>query len=567
LNPTGPWDYLQKKPILQDEVIMEKKMRVALAGLFEEVNTFAAETMGLAKITGNMTTGFQKWSGQGLIDGYHATKTYMGGYLDALAEFPEVEVIPSVLYSYCAGPAIERAAYAQMKQEIVDGIVASLPLDAVILQLHGAGVAEGVDDVEGDLCAAIREKLGPDVKMVCSLDHHSNLTDHHLQQMDLMTIVHHYPHIDMYETGNRTAKLVPAMVRGESKPCGHLEHVPLLLSCQSTMAGCLHEPIRAKVEEFAARAGLFEFSFAYGFAFADVPFNNVAVNCWAESPELAVSTAQEFATWVWDNRDKFVCKPRSAADAVKEAVAELEKQGRIGSHEVNRPITFDESLAVLASADQELARNYGFFPDTNAKSPVVIAEKSDNPGAGSPGDATHVLWELIQNQVQQAAVCTIRDPETVQKAMTAGVGKVIDVELGGKASKLSGKPVKGKAYVKSISDGRYTVVSPMGQGSKFDTGPAVGLLIENVDVAVVSGSMQPFDAGQMKLVGFDPRDYRVIVLKSANHFRAWWTPVASLIIDSDPPGIGSNDLWSFKFDNKQQKLYPLDKDAVYKARI
>jgi microcystin degradation protein MlrC len=544
---------------------MGNKMRVALAGLFEEVNTFAAETMGLAKITGNMTTGFQKWSGQALIDDYRGSKTYMGGFLDALAEFPEVEVVPAVLYSYSAGPAIERAAYAQMKQDIVDAIGAALPLDAVLLQLHRAGVAEGVDDVEGDLTAAIRAKLGTNVKLVCSLDHHSNLTDHHLQQMDLMTIVHHYPHVGMYETAKRAAKLVPAMVRGECKPSGHLEHIPLLLSCQSTMAGCLHEPIRAKVEEFAARTGLYEFSFAYGFAFADIPFNNVAVNCWAKSPELAVSTAKEFATWVWENREKFVCKPRSVAEAVKEAIAELEKQGRITSTEVSRPLTVDESQAVLASPDQELARTSGFLPDPKTKGPVVIAEKSDNPGAGAPGDATHVLWELIENEVQQAAICTIRDPETVQKAMRAGIGSVIDVELGGKSSKLGGDPVKGKAYVKSISDGRYTVVSPMGQGSKCDTGPAVGLLIEGVDVAVISGTMQPFDAGQMKLVGFDPCDYRVVVVKSANHFRAWWTDVASLIIDSDPPGIGSNDLWSFKFHNKQQKLYPLDKDAVYGA--
>lgn len=545
---------------------MTKKMRIALAGLFEEVNTFAAETMGLAKITGNMTTGFQKWEGQALIDGYKGSKTYMGGYLDGLAKYPEVEVVPTVLYSFTAGPAIEAAAYQQMKREIVDGIAASLPLDAVILQLHGAGVAEGVDDVEGDLCAAIRAKVGPDVKLACTLDHHCNLTDNHFQQMNMMMIVHHYPHIDMYDVGVRAATLMPSMVKGESKPCGHLEHLPLLLSCQSTFEGCLHAPIRAKVEEFAKRPGLYEFSFAYGFAFADIPFNNVAVNCWAESQELAVNTAKEFAAWLWENREQFVCIPRSAADAVKEALAELERQGRIGSNEIKRPLTVSESAAVLASPDQELARNYGFFPDAKAKGPVVIAEKSDNTGSGSPGDATHVLWELINNQVQQAAVCTIRDPDTVKQAMAAGVGSIIDVELGGKASKLSGKPVKGKAYVKSISDGRYTVVSSMGQGSKFDTGPAVGLLVEGVDVAVVSGSMQPFDAGQMKLVGFDPLDYRVIVLKSANHFRAWWTDVASLIIDSDPPGIGSNDLWSFKFEHKTQTLYPLDKDAVYEAK-
>lgn len=249
--------------------------------------------------------------------------------------------------------------------------------------------------------------------------------------------------------------------------------------------------------------------------------------------------------------------------AVKLALAELEKQGRIGSNEISRPLTIDESSARLMSADEEMSRTSGFLPDAKVKGPVVIAEKSDNPGGGAPGDSTHVLWELIKSQVQQAAVCTIHDPETVKQAMAAGVGSVIDVKLGGKASKLGGVPVEGKAYVKSISDGRYTIVSPMGNGVKFSTGPSVGLLIEGVDVTVISGTMQALDAQQMKLNGFDPLDYRVIVVKSANHFRAWWANVASLIIDCDPPGIASNDLFTFKYEKKTDKLYPLDQDAVY----
>ncbi|NJK31728.1 MAG: hypothetical protein HC927_04525, partial [Deltaproteobacteria bacterium] len=215
------------------------------------------------------------------------------------------------------------------------------------------------------------------------------------------------------------------------------------------------------------------------------------------------------------------------------------------------------------AAREDEARSVGFLPDAKTPGPVVIAERSDNPGGGAFGDATHVLRELIKYQVKQACVCTINDPETSQKAVAAGVGQIIDVELGGKGSKLAGDPIKGKAYVKSISDGRYTVVSPMGAGTKFDVGPAVGLLIEGVDVAVVSGSMQPFDANQMKMVGFDPTDYRVVVVKSSSHFRAWWTDVASEIIDCDPPGICSADISTLKYKNKTRKVFPLDPDAVY----
>jgi microcystin degradation protein MlrC len=542
--------------------IREGKIRIALAGLFEEVNTFADATMGKAKITGNMTTGFQQWADQALIDDYRGSKTFMGGFIAALEEFPDVEIVPTTFWSFSAGGTIDGKAYQQMKQDILDRLAKAMPLDGVALCLHGAGVTEGIDDAETDLTAAIRKQLGPGVKVISAQDHHSNLSDDDVRQLDLLTIVYHYPHIDMYETAYRGAKLLPDMIRGKIKPYGYFERLPMIMQCMSTMDGNLYAPIRRKVEEFAKREGIYEFSFAYGFPFADVPFNSPVVNCWAETPELAERTAKEAAALLWKNRERFVARTLSAEEAVQQALTTLVKQGRILAEDV-RPMLYEEAGALLASGKEEQERSSGFLPDAGSPGPIVIAEKSDNPGAGAPGDATYLLRELIRNNVQQAAVCAIRDPETVQKAMQAGVGKVIDVELGGKLSKLGGEPVKGKAHVKSISDGRYTIVSPMGAGTKFDVGPAVGLLIEGVDVAVVSGLMQAFDANQMKMLGFDPQDYRIVVVKSANHFRAWWTGVASLIIDCDPPGIASNDLTTFTFEKKTQKLYPLDKDAAY----
>jgi len=553
----------QEKATGAKNVEPNKKIHVALAGLFEEVNTFADETMGKATITGNMTTGFQQWKGKAIIDDYKGSKTYMGGFIAALEEFPEVEIVPTSFWSFSAGPTIEGKAYQQMKQDILDSLAAAMPLDAIALQLHGAGVAEGVEDVETDLTTAIRKLVGPEVKLICALDHHSNLTDADVHVMDLITIVYHYPHIDMYDTAYRAAKKLPDMVEGKIKPYGHFERVPFIMQCNTTMDGNIYAPIRKKVEDFARRDGIYEFSFAYGFPFADVPNNSAVVNVWATSPELAEKTAKEFAALLWQYRDRFVAKPLSAEGAVQQALATLVKQGRILQTEVGRPLLYEESAALLSGAQEEMDRSSGFLPDEKNPGPVVIAEKSDNPGCGAPGDATHLLRELIKNRVQQAALCAIRDPETVQKAIEAGVGKTIEVELGGKSSKLGGTPIRGKAYIKSISDGRYTIVSPMGAGTKFDVGPAVGLLIEGVDVAVISGLMQAFDANQMKLLGFDPHDYRIVVVKSANHFRAWWTDVASQIIDSDPPGIASNDLSTFAFQKKTRKLYPLDADAVY----
>jgi len=545
-----------------------KGMRVALAGLFEEVNTFAVETMGLATITGSMATGFQKYEGKAIIDEFKGTSTQFGGFIDALNEVT-AEIVPTIYYGYGAGPTIEAKSYQTMKKEIVAGLKAAMPFDAVALTVHGAGVAEGVDDVEGDLCAAIRQALGPKVKIIMAIDHHCNLTDFNRKQVDLITIVKHYPHIDFYDVAYKAAKLLPDMVAGRVTPRGHFEHLPFLMQCQSTLPGNLYAPIRIKAEEFAKRKGIFEFSFQYGFPFADIPFNTALVNCWAETPELASKTAKEFADWIWKNRAQFVAKTLTAAEALEDAADQLVAQGRIKEEVVrdakarSSKVLYDQSIVHLANATAQNERSFGFLPDKDRKGPVVIAEKSDNPGAGAPGDSTHVLKELIKHHVKQACVSTIRDPQTVKQAVKAGVGKTIDVSLGGKMSKQSGGPVKGKAYIKSISDARYTIVGPMLTGMRFDMGPAVGLLIGGVDVSVVSGMMQSFDNGQLRVVGFDPRDYRIVVVKSANHFRAWWADVASAIIDCDPPGIASNNLSTFKFAKKNRKLYPLDSDAVY----
>jgi microcystin degradation protein MlrC len=545
-----------------------KKLRVALAGLFEEVNTFAVETMGLATITGSMATGFQKYEGQGIIDGFKGTSTQLGGYIDALNEV-SAEIVPTVYYTFGAGPTIEGKAYHTMKKEIVASLKAAMPLDAVALTVHGAGVAEGVDDVEGDLCAAIRQELGPKVKIVMAIDLHCNLTDFNREQVDLITIVKHYPHIDFYDVAYHAGKLLPDMVAGKITPRGHFEHLPFLMQCQSTMPGNPYAPIRIKAEEFAKRKGIYEFSYQYGFPFADITFNTALVNCWAETPELASKTAKAFADWIWKNRAQFVARTLTAAEALEAAADQLVAQDRIKEEVVrdakarSSKVLYDQSIANLANATAQNERSFGFLPDSNRKGPVVIAEKSDNPGAGAPGDSTHVLQELIKHGVKQACVCAIRDPETVNQAVKAGVGSTIDVKLGGKLSKQGGDPIRGKAYVKSISDGRYTIIGPMLTGMQFDMGPAVGLLIGGVDVSVISGMMQAFDNGQMRVVGFHPNDYRIVVVKSAIHFRAWWTDVASAIVDCDPPGIASNDLSTFTFAKKNRKLYPLDADAVY----
>lgn len=546
----------------------KRSSRFAVAGIFEEVNTFAVESMGYAAITGDMSTGFQKFEGKQIVDEYKGTATQIGGYIAALHD-AGAELVPTIYYSYSAGPTIEGKAYGQMKGEILAALKAAMPLDGVLLAIHGAGVSQGVDDIEGDLCAAVRKELGPEVKIGANLDLHATMTSRSIEEFDFITIVKHYPHIDFYDGGYHAAKALLEISQGKLKAFSHFEQIPFILQTISTMPGSLYAPIRLKAEEFARRKGIHEFSVQYGFPWSDIPFNTAATNCWAETPELATETAREFAEWLWQNRAGFVAKTLSARDALAAAADQLVAQRRLTEEAVrdakarNPSSLYDASISGLTDTQPGDPRTYGFLPDKGRKGPVVIADKADNPGAGAPGDSTHILAELIKHEVKQACVSTIRDPEVVKLAVEAGVGNVIDVELGGKLTKLGGKPIKGKAYVKSISDGRFQVIGPMLHGMRFDVGPAVGLQIAGIDVAVVSGFMQSFDNGQMKIMGFDPNDYRIVVLKSAVHFRAYWTDVASAIVDADPPGIATNNLSDFKYTRKRAKVYPLDLDAKY----
>lgn len=194
---------------------MPEKLRIALCGIHEEVNTFATQFMALATVTDSMATGFQRFEAQALIDEYKGTSTWPGGWVDGFLEQPEVVFTPVAFYNYTAGPTIQGEAYQKMKQDILDALKAAMPLDSVAIQVHEAGVAESVEDTEGDLCAAIRALAGPEAKLACALDHHCNLTDFHHQRMDLIKIVKEYPHLDMHDSSYRAAKMLPDIVRGK----------------------------------------------------------------------------------------------------------------------------------------------------------------------------------------------------------------------------------------------------------------------------------------------------------------------------------------------------------------
>jgi microcystin degradation protein MlrC len=196
-------------------------------------------------------------------------------------------------------------------------------------------------------------------------------------------------------------------------------------------------------------------------------------------------------------------------------------------------------------------------------SPVIINETSDNPGGGSPGDGTYLLRAMLDARMPSACFGFIYDPQTAAQAHDAGVGATIHVRLGGRTDRMHGEPIETDAYVADLTDGRFIRQSPMGRGGQVDLGRMARLRIGTVDVLVSSVREQTLDAEVFLHHGIDVTRYKIVALKSSQHFRAGFEPLAAHILTADSPGLTTLDLTTFPYRRVERPVWPLDADTRY----
>jgi microcystin degradation protein MlrC len=232
--------------------------------------------------------------------------------------------------------------------------------------------------------------------------------------------------------------------------------------------------------------------------------------------EQARANGRELAGFIWQNRSKLV----------------------------RTSLTPDEAFAEALRVDA---------------GPVVVNDVADNPGGGSPGDATHVLRALLATGVDNACFGYIADPQVVEQAVAAGPGSTIQVRLGGKTDTLHGAPIEAEAYVKLVTDGVFTPQS----GLSGSMGRSVRLLIGGVDVVVATLPNQVFHPAVFRLHGIEPERYRLVVLKGSNHFRAGFQDMAKAIVTADSPGLTTLRIEFFERSRSPRPIWPLDAEADY----
>jgi microcystin degradation protein MlrC len=462
-------------------------LKILVAGYQHETNTFAPTKADWAAFNrGDDFPAFVR--GQAMLDKLTGLNLPVGGFIDA-ATTRGWQLVPS---SWCgASPSsyVTQDAFERMSASVMADVNKG-GFDAVYLDLHGAGVAEHVDDTEGELITRIRQGVGKDIPIVASLDLHANVTQRMLQQADALVSYRTYPHIDMAATGELAAELLARRLQLGRKEPLHYRRLPFLipLNAQSTWM----QPAAALYEALPELDKHFGTCLSFCMAFPASDFDECGPMVWAHGEHAAAAVDRLFA---------LVAEPT---------------QWKL------------DFLSAHDAVAQSLARA------SHAHKPLLIADTQDNPGAGGDSNTTGLLHALLQQRAGkqfpgQIALGLMFDPQAAQAAAAAGVGATLSITLGTAVPTFTGQhsdpEVAGQFKVRAVSDGTVTLKGPMMTGHTAQLGPCACLELDGILVAVASGQMQMLDRELFRMVGIEPEAMKIIVVKSSNHFRADFTPL------------------------------------------
>ncbi|MCQ4045266.1 M81 family metallopeptidase [Streptantibioticus rubrisoli] len=481
-------------------------VRAAVGGLVHESSTFMVEYLGTAELSA-----FSCHQGPDLLTEFGGTATVTGGYLAACAAVG-AQVRPAFHARAEPGPAISGDAHLALEQRLSGALCEAGDCEVVLLDLHGAGVIAPDRSLDVAVLRRVRQLL-PDAVIAVTMDLHANVPDELLDLADVVTGFHEYPHTDAADRARLAGELAVAAARGTIRPVIRQRRLPMLLPPSPTVAGSPARELRDLVREIEERPGVLACAAFHGFPYADTEQAATSVVTVTDGdPGLAQRCCDEAAAWLDGQRERFRPTLLAPVEAVR-----------------------------LALASEEPT--------------VVVGDGSDNPGCGATGDNTHLLRALLEAPV---ATCfaTLWDPETVATAVAAGVGNTLDVRLGGRHGWASGPPVEAVGTVRAVTDGVITQTA-MRRGKRADFGPSVRITVGRCEVIVASQRRQVLDPEILLLHGVVPRRYRIVAVKSVNHFRAGFAQVSGHMVVADAPGPTARGIEQIPRSGPTRALWPM----------
>lgn len=478
-------------------------MRIFTAAIVTETNTFSPIPTGLAAFELN---GIQR----GRRGAIHATDE-----LATIVRWRELAhrdghtIIESIGAVAQPGGVTVRAVYEALRDDLLADLSAALPVDVVLLYLHGAMVAQGYDDCEGDILARVREVAGSRPAVGAELDLHSHLTPAMLEHASVILGYDEYPHTDIVARGENLYELCAAAARGEIDP------VMRAFDCRmSGMFPTTNPAMRQYVDDLKAarRDGVLWTSLIHGFPWGDVPAAGVKCLAIADGDAaLAEQTAERLGR-----------RFRSIRETVQ-----------------LRALPIDEALdAALACG----------------KAPVVIADVADNAGGGAPGDSTFILRRIFERGITGVVSGMYYDPAAVQLCFEAGEGATFDLRCGGKLGVASGMPLDLRVTVRGLR--RDHAQDSMDDSAPVHMGDAAWVEADGVHLLLASNRRQVFAPNAFTALGISIEDARIVVVKSSHHFWAKFAPIAGAVFYADSPGALQLDFANIPYRKRDLNYWP-----------
>ncbi len=478
--------------------------------------TFAHETNGFSPIPTNLDN-FR----EGLLHRPHrdASKrrdaSSVEGVIGARAVARGYDLVEGLHAVATPSAPINDADYAALRDEILSDLEAALPVDAVALFLHGAQASRGCIDCEGDLLSRVRRLVGPTVPIGVELDLHANISAEMIGNATCIIACKEYPHTDFGVRANELLDVLEACVQRRAQPVTSWRRLPIMGIFHTT-----REPMRGFIDKVMALERdprVLSISIAHGFPWIDSPLVGAGIIVVTDNDAaLADALSQTLAEELFSLREA-IAAPR---------------------------------LEIDSALDQALQPRRGL---------CVLADTSDNAGGGAASDSTHILRRLLERGVSNAALGMLWDPVAVEFAFAAGLGARIPLRIGGKVGPLSGDPVDVEAHILALNPRARQFAF----GVEQSLARTVAIDIGGIDVVLSSLREQTHSPECFTDLSIDLARKRLVVVKSAQHFRTTFEPLAEEIIYATGPGSSSTDFSSFTYHRLQRPIWPLDQNTTF----
>jgi len=488
-------------------------MRIAMAEFKQESNTFSpiAGDWFHFKDCGYWLEGDQ------ILSGLKGSDTEAGGALEVAERTPGIELLPILATSAgaSAGP-VKQDVFATVLSYITDALNNLGALDGLLLCLHGAMVAEEADDATGEILKSVRAITAPEMPLAVTLDLHANVTHQVAALANIIVGYQTIPHTDMKRTGAHAMQLLIDAIAHRITPVVSLCRLPMILPserCTTTgdpFAGIMQQAQRLE-DGRALSASVFPVQ-----PWLDIPDVGCSIIVVTDGAgALGRSEAHRIGGMFWKCRRQLIPAKLRPPQAIQLALASDER-------------------------------------------PFVFSDGSDAPSAGSTGDGVDILRTLLEMGFDDLALVNVVDAEAVHQAQEAGVGETISVLVGGKLAPRIHTPVRLTATVKAICDGEFTHQGPGFHGVTFKRGTTVVLQSRSISLVVSERPTIQWEPEFYRSLGLEPREAKIVVVKSPGGFRAAYEPISAGIVEVETPGISCSDLTALPWERIGRPIYPLD---------